>query len=92
MKQLPSEGSIPTDDWMLRLAADFKRRSDDIWANIEQGNNPQYIDWLERWFFTCFLVLDFRSILRDSFLVNHVMQSLSPNPQLKVRTQKAMCF
>uniref|UniRef100_A0A915E0A3 Rab-GAP TBC domain-containing protein n=1 Tax=Ditylenchus dipsaci TaxID=166011 RepID=A0A915E0A3_9BILA len=56
-------------DWLMRMAADSKKRSDDIWANIELGQNKEYIEWLQRW---------------DSFLVNHVLQPLpSPNTQMK---------
>ena len=40
---------MPGDDWMLRLAADFQQKSNDIWANIGQGENKEFIDWLQRW-------------------------------------------
>lgn len=42
-------GDMPGDDWMLRLAADFQQKSNDIWANIGQGENKEFIDWLQRW-------------------------------------------
>lgn len=48
-----------TDDWMVRIAADLKKRSDDIWENISLASNKEYIEWLQRW---------------DSYLVNHVLQ------------------
>ncbi|KAI1706937.1 rab-GTPase-TBC domain-containing protein [Ditylenchus destructor] len=62
--------SPSSSDWLLRMAADNKKRADDIWANIALGQNKEYIDWLQRW---------------DAFLVNHVLQPMpSPNPQLKM--------
>ncbi|KAI3421000.1 hypothetical protein GPALN_014627 [Globodera pallida] len=59
---------LKQDDWLLRLAADLQKRSDDIMASIELGNNQELVEWLQRW---------------DAFLVNHVLQPMSPNPQLK---------
>lgn len=66
------EENTQTDDWMVRVAADLKKRSDDIWENISLGDNKDYIEWLQRW---------------DSFLVNHVLQPLpGPSPSLELKT------
>lgn len=57
---------------MVRVAADLKKRSDDIWENISLGDNKDYIEWLQRW---------------DSFLVNHVLQPLpGPGSSLEFKT------
>ncbi|KAL3090067.1 hypothetical protein niasHS_006519 [Heterodera schachtii] len=61
--------ALKQDDWLLRLAADHQKRSDDIFASIELSNNQNLVEWLQRW---------------DAYLVNHVLQPMSPNPQLKM--------
>ncbi|KAL7079273.1 hypothetical protein ACQ4LE_001824 [Meloidogyne hapla] len=55
-------------DLLLRLAADSQKRADDILSLVEPGNNQEFVNWLARW---------------DSFLVNHVLHPLSPDPHLK---------
>lgn len=66
------EENSQTDDWMVRVAADLKKRSDDIWENISLGDNKDYIEWIQRW---------------DAFLVNHVLQPLpGPGPNIELKT------
>ncbi|KAF7637955.1 hypothetical protein Mgra_00002658 [Meloidogyne graminicola] len=55
-------------DLLLSLAADSQKRADDILSLVEPGNNQEFVNWLARW---------------DSFLVNHVLHPLSPDPHLK---------
>ncbi|VDK87482.1 unnamed protein product [Litomosoides sigmodontis] len=61
----------PTD--MFEVAAELKSISDEIVGQREMEQNPQYIDWLQKW---------------DSFLVNSAMRPLKPTSELKnlVRT------
>ncbi|VDK75423.1 unnamed protein product [Onchocerca ochengi] len=61
----------PTD--MFEVAAELKSISDEIVGQQEMEQNPQYIDWLQKW---------------DSFLVNSVVRPLKPSTELKnlVRT------
>uniref|UniRef100_A0AAF5Q3T5 TBC domain-containing protein n=1 Tax=Wuchereria bancrofti TaxID=6293 RepID=A0AAF5Q3T5_WUCBA len=61
----------PTD--MFEVAAELKSISDEIIVQQEMEQNPQYIDWLQKW---------------DSFLVNSAIRPLKPTIELKnlVRT------
>ncbi|VIO93980.1 Uncharacterized protein BM_BM7645 [Brugia malayi] len=61
----------PTD--MFEVAAELKSISDEIIVQQEMEQNPQYIDWLQKW---------------DSFLVNSAVRPLKPTIELKnlVRT------
>ncbi|KAL3995046.1 Rab-GTPase-TBC domain family protein [Acanthocheilonema viteae] len=61
----------PTD--MFEVAAELKSISDEIVGQQEMEQNPQYIEWLQKW---------------DSFLVNSAVRPLKPTTELKnlVRT------
>ncbi|VDN02558.1 unnamed protein product [Thelazia callipaeda] len=63
---------LETSD-MFEVAAQLKNKSDKIVGQQEMEQNPQYIDWLQRW---------------DSFLVNSAIRPLKPTSELKnlVRT------
>lgn len=52
------------------MAAEYKKRSEDITANLDLANNKKYVEWLQKW---------------DALLINHVLQPLpaNPNPHLK---------
>uniref|UniRef100_A0A1I7VLE1 TBC domain-containing protein n=2 Tax=Loa loa TaxID=7209 RepID=A0A1I7VLE1_LOALO len=56
----------PTD--MFEVAAELKSISDEIIVQKEMEQNPQYIDWLQKW---------------DSFLVNSAVRPLKPTNELK---------
>lgn len=52
------------------MAAEYKKRSEDILEDCDLAINKKYIEWLQKW---------------DALLINYVLQPLpaNPNPHLK---------